>query len=455
MDKIINVANFNVVNFDVVNFDVVNLDVDHIDYNGSKDFQIYTEYLNDKECNIIIRRIDTLNNEGWNEELSIFIINKTTNNNIKINIGSSTDSSIKKIFFNNELFTPFIKSDKNTKLLENYEIKHNFNINNICRADFNKLFETDIVALPSSMFAVGIKNNIVYQYHDTYGGYPWTYEIELSINHIVSVIIEHKLFHEIYFLICAHDGYMEGYYPSIRDKPYIVKDDEFFGKVVVKVDDENTFPVLHKNLYVLGQSIHPDISYNIAIADRYYFCLNRYNLYHSIHRGILFKNKINKIVYACNPRGVFYNFTKRRDIKISQREYFKSDIVPKLNIYTAEYIDRNEMIQYKYVLDIDGNSSTWDATAWKLNSGSVIFKTDSNWHQWFYEDYKPWIHYIPINDDFSNILEMFVWCELNQEKCEIMINNCKELFHTVYKYQNVVNYTIKQLCKIKAFSYSL
>lgn len=101
---------------EVANLEVANLEVDHIDYSGSKDFQIYTEYLNDKECNIIIRRVDTLNNEGWDEELSIFIINKNTNNNIKINIGSSKDSSIKKIFFNNELITPFIKSDKNTKL---------------------------------------------------------------------------------------------------------------------------------------------------------------------------------------------------------------------------------------------------------------------------------------------------------------------------------------------------
>ena len=117
------------------------------------------------------------------------------------------------------------------------------------------------------------------------------------------------------------------------------------------------------------------------------------------------------------------------------------------------------MIHYKYILDIDGNASTWDATAWKLNSGSVILKTDSNWIQWFYDDYKAWIHYVPIKDDFTDIQEKFKWCEENQEKCEIIIYNAKQLFQKIYRHHNVVKYTVALLektllekaCKTNAF----
>jgi len=153
--------------------------------------------------------------------------------------------------------------------------------------------------------------------------------------------------------------------------------------------------------------------------------------------------KINKIVYAGNieGRGTKYNFTTRRDIEISQRQYFTSDAINKENIYTGGYIDRNEMINYKYILDIDGIGSTWDATAWKLNSGSVIMKTNSNWIQWFYNDYKEWIHYVPIADDFSDIQDKYKWCEDNERKCIIMVENCKKLFQNIYRYENVVKYT--------------
>jgi hypothetical protein len=276
--------------------------------------------------------------------------------------------------------------------------------------------------------------------------YPWSYEIGLTINHIISVAFNKikDSAPDFYCVICALDGYLENYYSSWRYVPKLPASvSEYRNKVTIELqeNDAEMFPLLHKQKYILGQSVHPETDYAIAMPDRYYFCLNRYNLYRSIHFGLPFKNKIPQIIYACNPRGTKYNFTKRRDIEMSQREYFKSDAVPKDNIRVGENIDRNEMINYKYVLDIDGNASTWDATAWKLNSGSVILKCDTNWEQWFYKYYKPWVNYVPIEDDFSDIQEKFRWCEEHQNECEAMIKRNKELFQKIYRFQNVVKYT--------------
>ena len=101
------------------------------------------------------------------------------------------------------------------------------------------------------------------------------------------------------------------------------------------------------------------------------------------------------------------------------------------------------MINYKYILDIDGHVGTWDATAWKLNSNSVILKSDSFWIQWFSDSYKPWVHYVPVNDDFGDLQEKFQWCESNQDKCEEIVKNAKQLFNTIYRHENVVEYTTK------------
>jgi len=187
--------------------------------------------------------------------------------------------------------------------------------------------------------------------------------------------------------------------------------------------------------------------YTIGMADRHVLHLcEGYHHLRSFHRGIPFQSKINKIIYGGRvPRGSPQNFTERTDIQMNPRQYFYSDAVPKTNIVCSPdvWIKDKEMVNYKYILDIDGHGSTWDGTAWKLNSGSVIMKSDSRWQQWFYEDYKPWMHYVPIKDDFSDIDEKFAWCEANPEECELIIKNAKALFQKAYRFHNIVNHTKK------------
>ena len=433
-------------------FLVKDIEVDFINYADSKDFQIIAEYLNETTTNITIRRIDTTNQEeGWNEHMEIFL-NDNKGNTYQFNIGSCPHYFTKSQQIRlPQSFHPLQPSTipSSTVWRPSYGNVPNHYPLDISLHEFNNLFNADMPHLPSSIFAVGIKDGGIYQHHDAHGGHPWTYEINLTINHMLSIALEMRPIPNFYFLICALDGYLEGHFPSNRHIPYTPPDkDEYRGKLSPYTPTEDTYPLLHKNHTILGQCVHPDTAHAIAMPDRYYFCLYRYNLYHSIHRGIPFNKKLSRIVFAGNERGNPKNYTKRRDIEINQREYFKSAAVPKDNIDCPQQIQREEMINYKYILDIDGNASTWDATAWKLNSGSIIFKTDSNWVQWFYEDYKPWIHYIPVQDDFADIQERFKWCEENQDKCEEIVKNAKQLFHTIYRHENVVKYTTNVINKL-------
>jgi hypothetical protein len=84
---------------------------------------------------------------------------------------------------------------------------------------------------------------------------------------------------------------MEGYYPSNRIYPQQIGEYECDGKITVDISNPEAYPLFHKGAYVLGQSVHPDMKYVVAVPDRYYFCLNRYNLYRSIHQGLPFNKK--------------------------------------------------------------------------------------------------------------------------------------------------------------------
>jgi len=385
----------------------------------------------------MVRRLDATT--GWTENIKVLAYSPAEERSVVIIIGPS-DTNEKGVEVATEYdLTPGPPTDS----LPNYEPFANQQAQRISRAAFNRLFDTDVVKLPASLFAVGINRGNVYLYNETY---EHLYMIDLTIRHLVGVIVTENLYEKIHFVICAYDGFLEGHYPQIKtgEQPYTAVTES----PQVELSDPSQFPLLHKDRVVLAQSHQVTTPNALCVPDRYYFYMNRYNEYRSIHGGIPFSQKKPQIAYGSQPRGSKYNFTKRRDIAVTQREYFNSDAVPKTNIVAPKWIERSEMIKYKYLLDIDGNASTWDATAWKLNSGSVILKTDSCWTQWFYGDFKPWVHYVPVADDFSDIQERFQWCEAHQSECQEMIRRCRQLFQEVYRFHNVVKYTRELLYKL-------
>lgn len=422
---------------------LADVEIDILSYGGEKDFFVYTQYVDTRIFNIIVKRLDS--EEGWEDTLVVFI-NYLHNDSFEaVTVGPSA--------FNEKSVTRSVlfdlrRSSQYPPIPNSYKLAACPEYSYVTLWMFNRLFKSDIVILPNNIFAVGIKSGKVYLYCESHDD---LYMIDLTIKTLVSISLGKRLFREFYFLICATDGYMQNHYGVVpRNKCRIITEFEMSEKESFETNDEEEYPKFHKGLYILGQSVQKVSPYAFSVVDRYYLVMNKYNEYRSIHRGIPFYSKINAIVFASRPRGSKFNFIKRRDIQVSQREYFYSSAVPKDNIVCPENIVREKMMLYKYILDIDGHSSTWDATAWKLNSGSVILKTDSVWRQWFYDEYKPWVHYVPIAEDFSDIQDKFAWCENNQELCLVMIKRCKELFQRVYRFSNIIDWTATTIFKINS-----
>lgn len=334
-------------------------------------------------------------------------------------------------------------------------------------AEFNKRFSeiTEIYhPLPTNIYAVGIQDGTIYMYNEAFSSY---FEIIEVIRFQIQVFLtflsdgsvgsggKRKAFA---FLICADDGYMEGFPTNIGTMRDREKTANYFDgknrRIQPEKLQENEYAVLHRAKWVLAMSNKIDVPYTVDIIDRHYFYCSLYHDFRSFHRGIPFQNKKNKIVYAGRLHNSSrFNFLQKRDITPldqTQREYFYSDAVSKENVVAekGKWIESKEMVEYKYILDMDGNACTWDATAWKLNSGSILMKVESGWRQWFYDSFHPWIHYVPIADDFSDLQEKYHWCETHPAECETMISNAKDLFQSVYRFSNVVEYSRNVLSRI-------
>lgn len=399
-------------------------------------------YESPNSFSILVKRIDQ--EVGWDIDVNVLVWYRSENKHDIINIGTS-DQSEKRILINTEFI---IYPGQNVEPVSRYKMVDPPNPIPISRTGFNELFTTDLVTLPAQLYAVGISNNIVYMYNEKYIMF---HEVMKSINHILRTYLTYRnqdISTPFYFIICAADGYMEYHYPSERKVPRMIVETEYQNKDIVALENPDEYAVFsNKMKYILAQSYQSSTPNVIGIPDRHYFYCNLYHPFRSFHKGRSFFSKISKIAFvARKERGTKYNFITRRDIEMNQREYFFSDNVSKKNVECSIYwVDSKDLVKFKYILDIDGMAATWDATAWKMNSGSVLFKTDSCWKQWFYDDFEPWKNYIPIRDDFSDIDEKFEWCESNPEECQKIIENNLNLFQKVYRYQNVLNYTLSMI----------
>lgn len=83
----------------------------------------------------------------------------------------------------------------------------------------------------------------------------------------------------------------------------------------------------------------------------------------------------------------------------------------------AKDVSRREQLGYKYLMDVDGNANDWSGLFWKLYSNSVVFKVCSHFEQWYYARIKPWVHYVPVMQDLSDLEEKFRWALDHDDEC--------------------------------------
>lgn len=62
-----------------------------------------------------------------------------------------------------------------------------------------------------------------------------------------------------------------------------------------------------------------------------------------------------------------------------------------------------EHLPYKYQITLDGVTATFPGYIWRMGSGCANIKQESPNEQWFYDLFKPNIHYLPVKADLSDL----------------------------------------------------
>ncbi|HEY1706729.1 MAG TPA: glycosyl transferase family 90 [Rhizomicrobium sp.] len=99
-------------------------------------------------------------------------------------------------------------------------------------------------------------------------------------------------------------------------------------------------------------------------------------------------------------------------------------------------VPREEQLTYRYLLALDGNDapSSW---FWMLNTNSVVLRQESPWEIFADNYFRPWIHFVPVARDASDLTEKFLWCEQHLSECARISANARRAWSVLFdrKYQ--------------------
>jgi len=83
---------------------------------------------------------------------------------------------------------------------------------------------------------------------------------------------------------------------------------------------------------------------------------------------------------------------------------------------TEQRMSLAELSKYKYHIDLGGGGgTTWFGTIEKLAMPGVLFHHVTSSKDYYHDDLIPWVHYIPVKEDLSDLKEMYDWAEANQD----------------------------------------
>lgn len=97
------------------------------------------------------------------------------------------------------------------------------------------------------------------------------------------------------------------------------------------------------------------------------------------------------------------------------------------DVRPASFATNREKSGHKYILNLDGHSRAYRLSG-ELGYGSVVLLQESPYRLWFERLLQPYVHFVPIQADLSDLLDRVQWCRAHDEECRRIAQNALELY---------------------------
>lgn len=143
-----------------------------------------------------------------------------------------------------------------------------------------------------------------------------------------------------------------------------------------------------------------------------------------------------------------------RPRKLLDSEFLQTIDILNLPFYNQETkglvgkLSRQEQSHYKYIINIDGHVSAFRLSI-ELNIGSVVLLVKSSWKIWYSDMLVPYKHYVPVNEDLSDLMSQIQWCKDHDQECQEIVANAKEFYNMYLQKNGIFDYMQKIIIDMK------
>lgn len=113
-----------------------------------------------------------------------------------------------------------------------------------------------------------------------------------------------------------------------------------------------------------------------------------------------------------------------------------------------------EQSKYKYLINIDGHVSAFRLSL-EMSMGCCILLVESKiptlqsgWKMWFHDFLKPYVHYVPVKFDLSDLVAKIEWCREHDEECKKIAENALTFSSVFLSKDGVLDYMQALLVKL-------
>ena len=107
-------------------------------------------------------------------------------------------------------------------------------------------------------------------------------------------------------------------------------------------------------------------------------------------------------------------------------------------------------MSHKYILAISGNTY---ASHFKhaLRSGGCIIRQEERMYEWFEPFLQPWVHYVPVQWDLSNLEEQILWAMNHESEAQNIAFRAQKAGEMLFEPNSMACYTYVALKTMHAF----
>jgi hypothetical protein len=137
-----------------------------------------------------------------------------------------------------------------------------------------------------------------------------------------------------------------------------------------------------------------------------------------------------------------------RPRKLQGQKYLQTIDISKLPFTLSQKMSPLEQSNYKYIINAPGHVAAFRLSI-ELNMGSVVLLVSSPWKLWYSDLLIPYIHYVPVKSDLSDLIEQIKWCKTHDIECQNIVRSAKTFFYTYLQSDGALDYMQKILVQHK------